>query len=119
PANYWICARREEWVKVKDIIPMKTKLNRRSFLQRAALTTGALSAAQLFPVPNILRAADPGKRHSIVQIGCGGRGLGTHIGWILKQGTDDLVAIVDPDEKSHGQVKRAMERAKVDASKLQ
>jgi len=98
---------------------MKTKLNRRSFIHRAALTTGALSAAGVFPIPNILRAADVGKRLNIVQIGCGGRGMSAHIDWILKQGTDDLVAIVDPDEKSHGQVKRAMERAKAGASKLQ
>ena len=83
------------------------------------LTTGALSAASVFPVPNILRAAEPGKRLRIAQIGCGGRGLGAHIGWILDQGTDDLVAISDPDEKSHGQVKRAMERAKAGASKLE
>src|SRR5436305_12369506 len=98
---------------------MKTRLNRRSFLQRTALTTGALSAGSLLPFPNIVAAANPGSRLRIVQIGCGGRGLGAHIDWILKQGTDDLVAIVDPDEKMHGQVKGVLERRKIDASKLQ
>jgi predicted dehydrogenase len=98
---------------------MKTKLNRRQFLTRVALTTGALSTAQLVNFPNVLAAANPGNRLRIAQIGCGGRGLGAHIDWILKQGTDDLVAIVDPDEKSHGEVKRAMERRKLNASKLQ
>src|ERR1043166_2689696 len=98
---------------------MNTKLNRRSFLHRTAIATGALSAASALPFPNILRAADVGKRLRIAQIGCGGRGLGAHIGWILEQGTDDLVAIADPDEKKHADVKRALQRRKLDISKLE
>src|SRR5437762_13886497 len=98
---------------------MKPKLNRRSFLHRATLTTGALSAASVLPFPNILRAADVGNRLRIAQIGCGGRGLDAHVDWIAKQGTDDLVAIADPNELRHGEVKRVLERRKNDASELQ
>src|SRR5258705_4006496 len=98
---------------------MKSKLNRRSFIQRAALATGGLSAARLFPFPNVLAAADPGKKLNIVQIGCGGRGLTAHIDWIVNTSKDNLVAIVDPDEKRHGEVKRFLQKKEVDASGLQ
>src|SRR5437868_7206381 len=98
---------------------MKSKLNRRSFLRRAALTTGALSAARLFPFPNVLGAAAPGNKINIVQIGCGGRGLTAHIDWIANTSKDNLVAIVDPDEKRHAEVKRFLQKKEVDASNLQ
>src|SRR3954464_12646888 len=98
---------------------MKMILTRRSFLQRAAFATGTLSAASVLQFPAILRAADVGKRLRIAQIGCGGRGRSAHIDWILKQGTDDLVAIADPDEKSHGEVKRLMDRRKSGGGDLQ
>ena len=41
---------------------MQSTTNRRSFLKRAALAGGAVSAAHLFPCPNILRAARSGDK---------------------------------------------------------
>ena len=75
--------------------PMPTPTNRRTFLKRAALTGGALSANQLFPSPSILRAADSGSKLNCVLIGCGGRGK-AHLAAIKDE---NLLAVVDPDEK--------------------
>ena len=85
---------------------------------RSALAAGAVSAAPLFTGPNIL-AVDAGKKLNCVQIGCGGRGLSAHIDWIVNQSGDNLVAIVDPDEKRHAEVKRYLEKKGKDASQMQ
>jgi predicted dehydrogenase len=98
---------------------MKTALNRRSFLKRAALGTAALSATPLLPGPNLLAAEDPGRKLNCVQIGCGGRGLGAHIDWLVKRSKDNIVAIVDADEKRHAEVKRFLQRNNLDPDKLQ
>ncbi len=72
----------------------------------------------MFTGLNIL-AADAGKKLNCVQIGCGGRGLSSHIDWVINHSEDNLVAIVDPDEKRHAEVKRVMKRKELDADKLQ
>lgn len=74
---------------------MNSPINRRSFLQRAVLATGALSAVQFFPGPNLLRAAGSGDKLNCVVIGCGGRGM-SHLAATVDE---NLVAIVDADEK--------------------
>lgn len=76
-------------------------LPRRSFLKRAALTAGALSAARFLPGPNLLHAADAAKLNCAV-IGCGGRGM-SHLNGAVNE---NIVAIVDPDEKRHAVVKK-------------
>jgi predicted dehydrogenase len=94
---------------------MKLALNRRLFLKRAVLAAGAL---RIFPVPNLLAAADTGKKVKCVQIGCGGRGM-NHLEWLVTQSKDNLVAIVDPDERSHAKVKRWLQTKEQDPAKLQ
>ena len=97
---------------------MKSALNRRSFLKRSVLTAGALSTVRLLPVPNILAAARPGEKLNCVQIGCGGRGM-THLDWAVNQSKDNLVAIVDADEKNLAKVKRWLADKGQDPAKLQ
>src|SRR5258708_31993978 len=98
--------------------PHNPSLTRRSFIKRSALAAGAFSAVPMFTGLNIL-AADAGKKLNCVQIGCGGRGLSSHIDWVINHSEDNLVAIVDPDEKRHAEVKRVMKRKELDADKLQ
>ena len=98
---------------------MNSALTRRSFIKRTALATGSLSAAHYLHSPNILSAAEPGRKLNCVQIGCGGRGLSAHVDWIVSNSKDNLVAIVDPDEKRHAEVKRYLKNKDVDADKLQ
>lgn len=90
---------------------MNTKLNRRSFLKHTALTTGVLSAAPF----NILHAANAGDKIRCVQIGCGGRGM-SHLNATLDE---NLVAIVDVDEKRPAVVKKLLTDKQRDAEKVQ
>lgn len=93
---------------------MHSALTRRSFLKRAALTAGALP---LLPIPHLLAAARSGDKLNIVQIGCGGRGM-NHLEWLVTQTKDNLLAIVDPDEKNHDKVKSWLKRKEQDPAKL-
>src|SRR6266699_111096 len=97
---------------------MKSKLNRRQFLKYSALATAGtwVAGCKTAVAPRKLSAND---KINIVQIGCGGRGLTAHIDWIVNTSKDNLVAIVDPDEKRHGEVKRVVQKKEVDASGLQ
>ena len=90
---------------------MKTQLNRRSFIKRSALTAGVLSAAPF----NILSAANAGDKVRCVQIGCGGRGM-SHLNATLDE---NLVAIVDVDEKRFDVVKRLLTDKQREVAKLQ
>src|SRR5579859_2790700 len=83
---------------------MNAMFNRRSFLKQTVLAAGALSSA-----PYLLRAADPGRKLNCAQIGCGGRGLGSHLQWLATQTQDNIVAIVDADERQHAKVKKYLE----------
>src|ERR1043166_483404 len=94
-------------------------LNRRLFLKRTALTTGALSTAHLLPGPNLLAAESANNKLNCVVIGCGGRGLSAHIDWIVNESKDNLVAIVDPDEKRQAEVKQWVQKKALDPAKLQ
>jgi predicted dehydrogenase len=91
---------------------MQTQLNRRSFLKAAAMTAGAVSAAQF----NILHAANAGQKLNCVVIGCGGRGLSSHLGPAL---TQNVVAIVDPYEKQHAVARKKIESSNKDGAKLE
>src|SRR5437879_3504402 len=98
---------------------MKSNLNRRSFLKRAALASGALSAATFLPARSAMARRAAGEKLNCVQIGCGGRGLISHVDWLVTQSKDNLVAIVDPDEKRHAEVKRFLQKHEQDPDKLQ
>ena len=94
---------------------MKFALNRRSFLKRTALAAGAF---RLLPGPNLLAAADAGNKLNCVQIGCGGRGM-NHIEWVVTQSKNNLIAIVDPDEKNHVKVKKWLQSKEQNPANLQ
>ena len=94
---------------------MSLALNRRSFLKRAALTAGAL---RVLPMPNLLAAPDAGNKLKCVQIGCGGRGM-NHLDWVVNESEENLVAIVDADEKRLAKVKKWYQDKGHDADKLQ
>ena len=94
-------------------------LTRRLFLKRTALAAGAFSSTALLPVPNLLAATGPSDRLNCVQIGCGGRGLSAHIDWIVNNSKENLVAIVDPDEKALARVKKWLQTKQQDPEKLQ
>ena len=98
---------------------MKTVLNRRSFLQRTVVAAGALTANYYWPGSS-LRAAAPtdSTKLNCVQIGCGVRAM-THLDWIVNQSKDNLVAIVDPDEKRHTAVQNWLKDKGKSSSKLQ
>ncbi len=83
---------------------MKSCFDRRSFLKRAALATGALSAQQIFPSPNILHAANTGDKVRCVIVGCGWRG-GDHL---RATGGEHLVALVDVDDKKLAGFQKSM-----------
>lgn len=90
---------------------MNVPLNRRSFLQRTALAAGAVAAAPF----NILHAANAGDKIRFVQIGCGGRAM-SHLNATLNE---QLVAIVDVDEKRPAIVKKLLTDKGQDAEKVQ
>src|SRR5438105_15306109 len=98
---------------------MNSKLDRRSFLKRTGLAAGALSTASLFSARTALARRAAGDKLNCVQIGCGGRGLSSHVDWLINQSKDNLVAIVDPDEKRHAEVKRFLQNHDTNADKLQ
>src|SRR5215471_16761738 len=97
---------------------MKSSLNRRSFIRRTALATGALSTATFFPARNAMARRAAGEKLNCVQIGCGGRGLSAHLDWLINQSGDNVAAIVDPDEKSHAAAKRMLQKKGLDPDRL-
>jgi predicted dehydrogenase len=98
---------------------MKSSFTRRTFIKRSALAAGSVSALPMFSGLNILAADSPGRKLNCVQIGCGGRGLTAHLDWLVKNSKDNVVAIVDPDEKRQAEVKRFLQSHEVDADKVE
>lgn len=96
---------------------MKAYLSRRSFLQRSALTTAGLAAGSYLSGPHLLAAESPGRKLNCAQIGGGGRGM-NHIEWVTQQSKDNLVAVVDPDEKRHAAVTKWLESKQLPADKV-
>lgn len=78
-------------------------MNRRIFLKQAATAAGALT---VLPFPSVLRAADAGKKLNCALIGCGGRGI-NHLDAAAAK--ENLLAIVDPDEKRHAVVRKRLQ----------
>ena len=96
---------------------MNPILNRRSFLQRAALAAGGISAFSSFHIPKLLAADEPSDRLRCVQIGCGVRSM-THLDWLVNQTRDHIAAIVDPDENAQARVLRWLKEQNQDPSKI-
>jgi predicted dehydrogenase len=95
---------------------MKSALTRRAFLKRSALGAGTYAATRFFPAVDLL-AAPPSRRLNCVQIGCGGRGL-DHLQYVTLTAKENLVAIVDADEKRHAAVTAWLAKNKVPADNL-
>ncbi len=95
---------------------MKSPLTRRNFIRRSALGAGALAAARFFPAVDLL-AEPPSRRLNCVQIGCGGRGM-DHLEYFTTTAKENLLAIVDADEKRHATVKAWLEKKQVPTDKL-
>ena len=95
---------------------MRQNSNRRWFLKRAALAAGAVTAARFFPGPNLILAADAGRKLNCALIGCGGRGASAHLD---PASLENLVAIVDPDEKRHAVVRDWLKKKERNPEKLQ
>jgi predicted dehydrogenase len=102
---------------MKSRLQMSTPLTRRSFLRNAALTTAALSVTRFLHGSNLL-AADAGRKLNIVSIAAGGRAM-NHIDWVVNQSKDNLLAVVDPDEKRHQAVKKWFQSKQLDCDKVQ
>lgn len=81
---------------------MQSNLNRRSFIKRAALAAGA---APFLSFPSITSASTRQRvdKLNCVQVGCGERAR-THLEQVIVRHGQNLAAIVDPDERSHGRV---------------
>src|SRR5689334_14857254 len=95
---------------------MKHALSRRAFLKNTTLTAGAFASVRFLPL-SLFGAEAPSKKLNVVQIGCGGRGS-NHLDWIVAKSKENLIAIVDPDEKSYSKVKKMLEANDQSASKL-
>jgi predicted dehydrogenase len=90
---------------------VKTKLSRRSFVQRSTVAASVLSAAPF----NILSAASAGDKVRIVQIGCGGRAM-EHLS---RTSAEHIAGIVDVDDKRPPVVKKALQAKGVEAEKIE
>lgn len=91
---------------------MKTHLTRRTFVKQSALAAGVFAAAPF----NILHAQNAGEKVRCVQIGCGGRGTSAHLAATVKE---NVVALVEVDEKKFPTTKKWLQGKGVDAEKVQ
>jgi predicted dehydrogenase len=95
---------------------MQSSLNRRSFIKRAALAAGA---APFLALPGIGSAStrQPSDKLKCALVGCGGRAK-THLEQVFVRHGQNLAAIVDPDEKSHGRVSSFLKDNGIDDGNL-
>lgn len=97
---------------------MQSTFTRRSFLRSTAFGAAALGASRVLPLPSVLAQGAPGEKIRCVQIGCGGRGM-NHLEWTVAQSKENLVAIVDADEKRFRMVKEWMQKKQLSTDNLQ
>jgi predicted dehydrogenase len=97
---------------------MNASLSRRAFLRCAALSSATLAGARFLPGPNLLAAEASEQKLNCVQIGCGGRGM-NHIEALAGTAKENLVAIVDVDEKRHASVKKWLQGKNIPGDNLQ
>jgi predicted dehydrogenase len=91
---------------------MRTRINtsRRRFLKRSAALAGAAAGAQLFGVPNILKARAPNEKLGVAVVGCGNMGS-----YSTQQALkENFVAIADVDDNT---VARTMKETVRDQAK--
>jgi predicted dehydrogenase len=80
-----------------------------------SLAAGGLSGARFLPGPQILRAADTPAKLNCAVIGCGARGM-SHLGAVVGQ---NLVAIVDADEKNLDKVRKWTKSKNLDPDRIE
>ena len=96
---------------------MQSRLNRRSFIKRAALAAGALPLIS-FPHVSSAAARKAVDKLNCVQVGCGGRAM-SHFEQVFVRYGQNLTAIVDPDDKTFSKVSTFFQNKGVDAGKYQ
>ena len=98
---------------------MTARLKRREFIKTAAASAGAAAGLGLLDLPYLLAAPAPTgdkAKVRVAMIGCGGRGVSAHVPELARQ---NLVAVVDPDEKHIGDaLKKAGQEKGVDTAKI-
>lgn len=94
---------------------MSRNPNRRSFLRQVAAMAGSLSAAPLLSVSRPSRAAESVEKLNCAVIGCGVRGA-VHIAAAVGQ---NLVALVDADEKRLDAARALAKRKNADPERIQ
>src|SRR5260370_17262517 len=72
----------------------KRGTTRRRFLKQSAALAGVAAGAQVFGLPNILKAAAPNEKLNIAGIGVGGQGAGD---LAQSAATENIVALADVD----------------------
>ncbi len=97
---------------------MRSNITRRSFLKRSALAAGTASAASYLGFPNVLSARQPSDTLNCVVIGCGIRG-DTHLEQVLLLQRQNLVAMVDTDDRQIASKKKWLEAKGSDVGKVQ
>ena len=93
-------------------------MNRRIFIKRTALAGTVISSASILSAPYIMSGAEATRKLNCVLIGCGGRAM-NHLEWLATTSKDNILAIVDPDEKQHAKVKRYLQSHDCDADKVE
>ena len=88
---------------------MSQRITRRSALKHLTFAAGGIAASRILGARHILRAANAPGRLNCVVIGCGARGM-SHIAAAAghndkDRATQNLMAIVDADEKNHAKVR--------------
>ena len=100
---------------------MKSNINRRSFIKRSTVAAGAASLG----LPSWLTGCQSAAIHSARKpsdildcaiIGCGGRGS-THLEQVLLE-KQNVVALVDPNEKAIASKMKTLEAKGIDTSKI-
>ncbi|MBV9867082.1 MAG: Gfo/Idh/MocA family oxidoreductase [Abitibacteriaceae bacterium] len=98
---------------------MTARLKRREFIKTAAASAGAAAGLGLLDLPYLLAAPAPTgdkAKVRVAMIGCGGRGVSAHVPELARQ---NLVAVIDPDEKHIGDaLKKAGQEKGVDTTKI-
>lgn len=96
-------------------IEMATRASRRSFLKQVAAAASGFSAAPFLPGLHSLRAAGSADKLNCVVIGCGARGA-AHVATAAGQ---NLVALVDADEKRLDSARALAKRKNADPERIQ
>ena len=97
---------------------MNSKMHRRSFIKRSVLAAGAASTVRYLGFPSILSAREAGDVLNCAQIGCGIRSE-THLDQVIRSQRQNLVAMVDPDDRQIASKRRRLQGYGINTDKVQ